>query len=187
MALHQLWDKHSFLRLPFIPYIWECVCKSIWDLQLLYAAVRVMNEIYCYRAAAVMHTTLRRNFTFTDTRFSPQQSGRCVESDNCIEIETTTATETSFYFSSVLEKQSVAAFTVTPPKRSLSISLSAGGGRQMSSIGAWSQAKSFNISSPIIFDSFERRRLLSRNLCSPNWQRWHGQAWEESGEREYEI
>ncbi len=134
-----------------------------------------------------MHTMLRRNFTFTDTRFSPQQSGRCVESDNCIEIETTTATETSFYFSSVLEKQSVAAFTVTPPKRSLSISLSAGGGRQMSSIGAWSQAKSFNISSPIIFDYFERRKLLSRNLCSPNWQRWHGQAWEESSEREYEI
>ncbi len=134
-----------------------------------------------------MHTTLRRNFTFTDTRFSPQKSGRCVESDNCIEIKPTTATEISFYFSSVLEKQSVAAFTVTPPKRSLSISLSAGGGRQMSSIGAWSQAKSFNISSPIIFDSFERRRLLSRNLCFPNWQRWHGQAWEESSEREYEI
>lgn len=146
-----------------------------------------MNEIYCYRAAVVMHTMLRRNFTFTDTRFSRQKSGRCVESDKCIEINPTTATKTSFYCSSVLEKQSVAAFTVTPPKRSLSITLSAGGGRQMSSIGAWSQAKSFNTSSPIIFDSFERRRLLSRNLCSPNWQRWHGQAWEESSEREYEI
>lgn len=137
MALHQRWDKHSFLSLPFIPiHLRVCVHKYMRFTAALCSRGSNERNLLCYRAVAVMHTMLRRNFEFTDTRFSPQQSGRCVKSDNCIEIEPKTATEPSFYFLSVLEKQSVAAFTVTPPKCSLSISLSAGGGRQMSRIGA---------------------------------------------------
>lgn len=97
MALHQRWDKHSFLSLPFIPiHLRVCVHKYMRFTAALCSRGSNERNLLCYRAVAVMHTMLRRNFTFTETRFSPKQSGRCVKSDNCIEIEPTTATETSF-------------------------------------------------------------------------------------------
>lgn len=165
MALHQRWDKHSFLSLPFIAIHlreWVCVHEYMRFTAALCSGgsnepnLLCVTERWCtQRSAVILHAA---------TAGSPRNRlGFVSNLIIALRLSQWLPSKPQFYF----EKQSVAAFAVTPPKRSLSISLSAGGGRQMSSIGAWSRAKSFNISSPIIFDSFERRRLLSRNLCSP--------------------